>query len=136
MKISLRPVVDSDAEFLFDLLKERKPDQNISHREMPTFEKHCEFMRGNPYPVWYVIECGHHTPVGHVYLTKHDEIGIFVKTAFHQMGIATNAVEELMRLHKRDRYLANISPRNGKSQAFFAKHGFTHIQNTYELRTA
>lgn len=101
---------------------------------MPTFEKHCEFMRSNPYPVWYIIECGHHTPVGHTYLSRHDEIGIFVKSAFKGMGIGTKAVEDLMRLHKRDRYVANISPRNEASQAFFSKLGFDRVQFTYERR--
>ncbi len=132
MKITLRPVTLSDAQFLYEMLKERTPEMSINHREMPTFEKHVTFMESNPYPVWYMIECGHHTPVGHVYLTKGDEIGIFVKQAFKGMGIGTKAVEDIMRLHKRDRYVANIAPKNEISQGLFLKLGFKRIQLTYE----
>jgi RimJ/RimL family protein N-acetyltransferase len=99
---------------------------------MPTFAKHVAFMESNPYPVWYIIECGHHMPVGHTYLSKSDEIGIFVTKSFHGKGIGTKAIEQLMSMHKRDRYLANINPQNDVSQALFNKLGFKRIQFTYE----
>ncbi len=37
--ISLKSVTNSDVKFLFDLLKERDPRVNISHRKMPTYSQ-------------------------------------------------------------------------------------------------
>jgi RimJ/RimL family protein N-acetyltransferase len=71
-------------------------------------------------------------PVGHTYLSKSDEIGVFVTKSFHSMGIGRKAVEDLMRLHKRERYLANINPVNFISQEMFKKLGFKQIQFTFE----
>ena len=37
--ISLRIVRDSDSKFLFELLKERDPRANISHKKMPSYDE-------------------------------------------------------------------------------------------------
>ena len=37
-QFSLKSVTNSDVKFLFDLLKERDPRVNISHKKMPTYE--------------------------------------------------------------------------------------------------
>ena len=42
--ISLRTVRDSDGEFLFELLKERDPRANISHKKMPSYDEHIKFI--------------------------------------------------------------------------------------------
>lgn len=135
-KITLRPVRESDTDFLYDMLKERTPDMSIAHKKMPTLEQHRAFMASNPYAVWYIIEAGSAVPVGHTYLTKHDEIGVFVLEAFHHMGFGLGAVRELMRLNKRDNFKANINPRNTRSQNFFAKMGFTCVQFTFTKEKA
>jgi len=38
-----------------------------------------------------------------------------------------------MEKHPRSRYLANVSPKNTKSQKFFENQGFNLVQFTYEL---
>lgn len=117
---------------LYELLKEREPNVNISHREMPTWEQHVEFMSQRPYAAWYMIE----EPgvfLGAIYLTKRDEIGVFLFKCQRGFGYGRQAIELLMKTHPRPRFLANINPANQKSIAFFRKLGFTHIQNTYEL---
>lgn len=136
MKIILRRVTMDDASFLYDLLKERTPEQSISHRAMPPYDKHVDFIASNPYSVWYVIEAGHKIPVGAVYLTKSDEIGIFVLKAFQKNGFGEQAVRDLMKMHKRKRYLANVNPLNAASQKLFQKMGFNLIQFTFEHEPA
>ena len=49
------PVRDSDAMFLFDLLKERDSYVNISHKKMPTYASHLKFITSKPYKKWYII---------------------------------------------------------------------------------
>ena len=73
--IKLKPVTKNDALFLYDLLKNRDPIANISHKKMPSYDEHVYFILSNPYTIWYTIEYeGEKT--GSIYLSKQDEIGI------------------------------------------------------------
>ncbi|MCV0366645.1 GNAT family N-acetyltransferase [Nitrosopumilus sp.] len=132
ISVKLKSVKKSDCEFLYDLLKERDPRANISHKKMPSFTQHVKFVMSKPYSKWYIIEA-FQNPVGSVYLTKDNEIGIFVKKDFHSKGIASAAINLLMEKHPRSRYLANINPKNKKSIQFFKNQKFNLIQHTYEL---
>jgi RimJ/RimL family protein N-acetyltransferase len=123
------------ASVLYDLLKEREPHVNISHREMPTWEKHEAFVQSCPYLAWYLLRIGRDY-VGSIYLTDADEIGVFLFHAHRGNGYAEKAIGELIRLHPRPRYLANVNPENARSIALFQKLGFSLLQQTYELRNA
>lgn len=129
----LRSVKESDYLFLYELLKERDPLANISHKKMPSFAQHVKFVLSKPYAKWYVIvECG--KTVGSVYLTKNDEIGIFIKKDTQGKGIGFKALKLLMEKNPRTRYLANVNPKNKRSMQFFKDNGFNLIQYTYELQ--
>ncbi len=130
--VKLRVVKNLDCEFLYDLLKERDSRANISHKEMPSFKQHVKFVMSKPYSKWYVIEESKNN-AGSIYLTKNNEIGIFIKKDFHGKGIASKAIKLLIEKHPRSRYLANISPKNKKSIQFFKNQKFHLIQHTYEL---
>jgi len=137
----LFPVTVNDAEFLYALLKERPPEANISHHEMPTFEEHVRFIESNPYEAWYTIEAltgspGFEAPrkIGALYLTRRDEIGVHILSEHRGRGYGRPAVQMLMERHPRERYLANISPLNETSQRMFRSLGFNLIQWTYERR--
>jgi len=71
--------------------------------------------------------------VGSVYLSKQNEIGIFLKKGLQGKGIGSIAMMLIIVKNPRDRFLANISPKNRESIKFFKKNGFTLIQHTYEL---
>ncbi len=117
---------------LWDLLAERTPDQSISHRQMPTYERHVAFVDSRPYAVWYFIvpDDDYEMIFGTLYLSADREIGIQVFSKHCGYGVGTKAMAELRRVHKGP-FLANINPANERSIGFFEKHGFTHIQNTY-----
>lgn len=117
---------------LYQLLKERPPLANISHRKMPTWEQHKKFVGSKPYTAWYLI-LDRNNFIGAVYLTKTDEIGIFLFEKNQGRGHARRAIRALMSAHPRDRYLANIAPGNDPSLGLFKKLGFTLIQETYEF---
>ena len=131
--VKLRQVNASDLKFLYNLLKERDPVANISHIKMPSYQEHVKFVKSKPYSKWYVI---YHNSrkIGSVYLSKQDEIGIFLKKEFQSKGLSKEAVEILIEKNPRSRYLANVSPKNLSSRKFFKKQGFKLIQYTYELR--
>jgi RimJ/RimL family protein N-acetyltransferase len=120
---------------LYRLLKGRSKSVNISHREMPSWKKHTEFIASKPYSAWYLIlESERPLKVyGSVYLTKQDEIGIFLFDEHQKKGYGPKAIKMLMDLQPRKKYLANISPENKSSKEMFKRMGFTHLQSTYEL---
>ena len=54
--IKLKPVTKNDALFLYELLKTKDPIANISHKKMPSYDEHVNFILSNPYAIWYIIE--------------------------------------------------------------------------------
>lgn len=132
-------------EVLYDLLKERPPEANISHREMPTIEQHVAFVRSCPYVAWYLVQNWpttyeasvfekHVTAwLGAVYLTKASEIGIFIFKQYQRHGFAREAVR-LLRERHRVPLFANVAPMNLRSHEFFRSLGWRAIQTTYELK--
>jgi len=129
--ICLKSVTNSDIEFLFDLLKERDPSTNISHKKMPTHDEHVKFVRSKPYSKWYIIFKSKQK-TGSIYLSKNDEIGIFILKKFRGKNIGIYALNELMKKNPRKRFLANVNPKNKKSISFFKNNGFKLIQYTFE----
>lgn len=128
---------------LYELLKERTPEQSISHIKMPTFEEHVAFVEHPGYRVWNLILDGD-VVVGSVYLTPRNELGIAIFKAHQRKGYATfafNAMNKvwayMLRKHRNvvggntASFLANINPNNEASIKFFESLGFVHIQNTY-----
>ena len=131
-EVTLRTINKTDLKFLFEILEEREQKVNISHRKMPTFEQHKKFVASKPYSKWYVILQGVEK-VGSIYLSKQNEIGIFLKKGSHHTGIGTVALKLIMEKNPKKRYLANVNPKNKKSIEFFKKNDFNILQHTYEL---
>ena len=130
--IHIRSVIDSDIRFLFNLLKERSSTENISHKKMPTYNKHKKFVKSKPYSRWYIVVYSN-KKIGSVYLSKNAEIGIFLKKEFQAHDIGNKILEMIIQKNPRKRYLANINPKNTKSIKFFKKNHFKLIQYTFEL---
>jgi RimJ/RimL family protein N-acetyltransferase len=131
VRVSVYDRDDAD-EALYNLLSEREDHVNISHKAMPTWEQHCAFFESRPYKTWELILAGGEI-VGACYVTKQNEIGIFIFAAHQRQGYAAEALHQLINEHKGERLLANIAPGNQASIALFASLGFRHIQNTYAL---
>jgi RimJ/RimL family protein N-acetyltransferase len=123
----------ADLDFLYDQLAERDETVNISHQTMPTFEKHVEFVQSRPYRDWWVIEVDG-DPVGHIYLSKKSEIGIFLLKTHQGFGLGPAAIAALMKLFPDEPLFANVNPKNARSRAIFESLGFRLIQETYRIR--
>jgi len=130
----LKPVVKIDIKFLYDMLKERDPSVNISHKKIPTYAQHKKFVISKPYSKWYIIEYNR-KKIGSIYLSKQNEIGIFLKKEYHGLGLAHEALKQIMKKNPRKRFLANVSPKNKKSTKFFKQNNFQLIQYTYEYES-
>lgn len=122
---------DSHIKFLYELLKQRTKEQSISHKVMPTYKDHKRFVISSPYKAWYIIKDYDLYPIGSIYLTHNNEIGIAIHGSCRSLGAGTEAVKALMRLFKGPFY-ANINPANTPSIEFFKKKfGARLIQHTY-----
>jgi len=130
--IYLKSITNSDVEFLFNLLKERDPRANISHNKMPTHDEHVNFVKSKPYSKWYIIFKSEQK-VGSIYLTKNNEIGIFLSKKFQVKNIGKFALNELMKKNPCKRFLANVNPKNKISNVFFKNNDFKLIQYTLRL---
>ena len=131
-EIKFKEVEKSDIKFLYKHLKERDPITRISHKKMPTYLQHEKFVLSHPYTKWYII-LQKNKKIGSIYLTEMNEIGLFLKKNLQGKGLGQKSLELLMKLNPRDRFLANVSPKNKKSTQFFKKIKFKLIQHTYEL---
>lgn len=63
----------ADIQLLFDLLCERK--HNISHRSLPEFEEHVQFVMNFPYRAWYFVS-RRDVVIGTFYIKSDNSIGI------------------------------------------------------------
>src|SRR5277367_6681791 len=116
--------------FLYELLAQRDPITNISHRGMPTFEQHQRFVQSKPYKYWYLVTISDGECVGSVYISKDNEIGIFIAKDHQRKGYGRHAVQWIMESHPQERFLANINPENQASLAAFRAMGFRALQLT------
>ena len=132
LSIKLNQVTKNDTLFLYDLLKNKDPNANISHKKMPSYDEHVKFVMSKPYTNWYIIEYEKKN-VGAIYLSKQDEIGISVSNDYEYDQIVKPALKLLMKLNQRKRYLANTSPKDVRSQEFLLKNGFTGLEYVYEM---
>lgn len=141
----LHHVTGQDGERLtYDLLAERPPEANISHRGMPSAEEHRKFYHSNPYRAWLAIiptEPNRRTAVGTVLLTWRNEIGIAILTAYQRRGYARRALRELLATYpplpaepstRTGYYVANVAPGNQASIALFRQFG-PMLQHTFRI---
>lgn len=135
--IRVNPENLDHALFLYRLLEDRQPDQAISHKSMPTFSEHVEFVRSRPYLAWYLIGSAEGILVGSIYITRRRELGISIAQAHQRQGHGGLAVREIMRIHEdgNEPFLANINPKNEASIKFWTSMGFELVQVTYGNRS-
>jgi RimJ/RimL family protein N-acetyltransferase len=130
------------AKILWDLMEEVSSDQAISHKGMPTWEDHLDFVHraeqglternGVLYDGFYLIEVGDRI-VGYVSLTSLHWIGIRLFRSEQGEGYGPQAVKLLIERHGHRRYVANINPMNSPSRKMFSSLGFKPVQVTYAL---
>ena len=94
--MELKAVTLEDSEFLYELLKQREGQVNISHSSLITWEEHLDYIKNHSYKSWDVI-WAENNRVGNIYLTQRDEIGIFVDKKFQSSGYGSQALKQFMK---------------------------------------
>jgi RimJ/RimL family protein N-acetyltransferase len=114
----------------------REPDFNISHKRLPEWDEHISFIESDPYQWWDIITSDAYYPCGVAYVTRNNEVGIWIAPKYRRQGLAAEVLEQYKRrmyqVYQREKkeppyLLANINPKNQPSQAFFRKHNFRLI---------
>ena len=131
-QIKLELVTSSDHRFLYNLLKNRNPKSNISHKFLPSYSQHLDFIKSKPYSKWYIIYY-QNQKCGSVYLSKQNEIGMHLGKKYNSSNIQNDSLQIIMDKNPRNRYLVNINPKNKESIKFFKSKNFKLIQYTYEF---
>lgn len=129
--VSIYKVKKTAVPLLYELMKERNTNVNISHEKLPTMKDHIKFVGSKPYKKWFLIKDGNEY-VGSLYLTKINEIGIFILKKYQRKGYGSDAISQIMKSN--NQVLVNINQRNLGAIRLFKKFGFVHIQNTYRWR--
>jgi RimJ/RimL family protein N-acetyltransferase len=131
------PAAGAVMRLLYQYMQDRlnEPGTNISHTQMPTYEDHERFVESKPYAGWYFIESDALILVGVCYITRDNEVGIYINRDHRRQGWAPKALQELMKKHPAKQYLAHINPQNEASKIAFKRLGFGLLQETYSLRS-
>ena len=130
--IRLKQISKLDYDFLYDLLEERNPISNISHKKMPSFQSHIKFVLSKPYKKWYVVKMSNNS-IGSIYLSYQNEIGFFLKKEHADVKLAKFVIKLFMEKNPLNEYFVNISPRNTKLIKFYKNLGFSLLQKTFKL---
>ncbi len=130
--IRLTLVKKPDHAFLYELLQQRDPLGNISHKLLPTFEEHVSFIRSKPYSKWFLIT-KNNTRIGSAYITKSDELAIHLLLKNDNNKLKKQVLKLLIASCPRKRYLYNVGHQNTKLAKFLQEENFELIQFTYEL---
>ena len=129
---------EQQVKILYDLLNKRK--HSVSHGDMPVWSDHEEFVRMNPYRVWYLIkrlECY----VGTVYLTNENHVSISVPSSDY--GTVAQVLSWIIQTHeplegiksvRPDCYQINIPTTDISFTALLDDLGHKKVQVTYLLK--
>lgn len=131
--ISVDRNIEDAAKVLWELLAERNETINIDCNKMPTWQEHWAYVHVavvNHYKQWYLIEVDR-KPVGSIYLTNKNNIGIFIFKAHQGKGYGPAAITMLMAQHPGIEFGARINPKNVRSIKMFERLGFGHAQSMY-----
>jgi hypothetical protein len=123
---------------LFHLLQQR--NHVISHKNMPSFQEHSDFVKSHPYRAWYIV-LKDHLPIGSFYISVENNIGInVVDSNTHQ------SVDAIIRFVKNNysplppiksvrsvAFVINVPFSNDKLIAALDKSGAKKVQITFTI---
>ena len=90
--IELLNICENDFKFLYEMLEERELIQNITHKKIPSYNEHVNFIKSNPYSNWYII-FENNKKIGTVYLSKENEVGVFIIKKNQRNGIGKESLK-------------------------------------------
>jgi RimJ/RimL family protein N-acetyltransferase len=137
--IKLVEVSSSDEQILslYQLLKKRT--HSISHEEMPSFEKHVDFVKNHPYRKWWLVE-SEGEKIGSVYLSVDNAVGINLlindsDSICHIINRLKKDFEPLPLVPsvRPNFFFVNVAPDNDDLKQSLTDLGAKHVQNSFRI---
>jgi len=135
--VDIDPNSNKDIKILYKLLSKR--EHSISHKELPSYEKHELFVKKNPYRRWFLIKCDSQF-IGSLYVLKDNGIGIDMNSKdYISIGKVINLLYKIIKPLKAkdsirvERFHINISPNNFELEKQLKILGAIYKQKTYEF---
>ncbi len=127
-----------DVQLLFDSLSKR--NHTISHRKMPTFEQHLQFVSNHPYRKWFLVYFQLEFK-GHLYVKYDNAVGLHMSpdVTSSQLGelwlaltgqIAPQKVQPSM---VPDHFYVNVPTSNLQMQSRLEAANFVETQRSYRF---
>ncbi|CAN1499359.1 hypothetical protein MCEZE4_00450 [Burkholderiaceae bacterium] len=122
---------------LYELLRKKK--YPISHKVLPTFREHSQFVANNPYRAWYLIGLNK-TYIGAVYILKNNCIGLSL--TLQTQAILAECLSFILKKYKplkeiksfrAPHFHINISANDKKFASQLKKLGAIEMQTTYNI---
>ena len=138
--IEINNAIDKrNLNFLYKLLKSR--EFFISHKEMPSFEEHTNFVKNHPYYKWFIIE-NLSNLIGSLYIHKDNSIGldmlnefeIFIPNVLLFLEKRYKPLPYIKSVRSKNFFL-NISPQNKRIQDLLISSGYEISQVSYEKKS-
>ena len=112
---------------------------SISHREMPSFKTHENFVKNHPYRKWWLVKSDDEN-IGSVYLSKDNAIGMNLVTEDSDMfcKIVHKVKKENEPLPaipsvRPNFFFINVAPKNNALHIALADLGAKHTQDTFRI---
>jgi len=123
-------------KFLYNLLDTRK--YSISHKNMPSFKDHVDFVYNHPYHKWFIIE-NQKVLIGSLYIHKDNSVGVDVMKQFEILipDILSFLEKNFKPLPyikslRSKNFFFNLSPENIKLHNLFLSAGYRISQISFE----
>ena len=129
----------SNLNFLYKLLKSR--EYCISHKELPSFEEHSNFIKNHPYHKWFIV-VNLSNLIGSLYIHKDNSIGLDILKEYEIL--IPNVLSFLEKRYKPLPYIKsvrsknfflNLSPQNKRVQDLLISSGYEISQVSYEKKS-
>ena len=135
--IEITPTLEQ-IEDLYIQLKERL--YSISHKTLPSFNQHKNFVINNPYRAWFMIN-GASGSIGNVYVQSDNSIGLNCKDDINInqiKAVLLMITNKLAPLHasasvRYGGYFLNVSTENTILQKKLLELGLIEVQRTYVI---
>ena len=130
---------ESNLNFLYELLKAR--EYSISHKEIPSFEEHYNFVQNHPYYKWFIIE-NNSNLIGSLYIHKDNSIGLDILNEFeilipNVLSFLEKRYEPLpyIKSLRSKNFFLNISPKNKRMHDLLKSLGYEISQISFEKKS-
>jgi RimJ/RimL family protein N-acetyltransferase len=132
MEIFLRDANKNDYDFIYQFTVEMcKTNFIVSYIKLESFDAFVKRDFSDNH-IHYIIMNKNNEKIGHVHITKNNEIGYDVLSKYRNQGIGTEALEKIIELHPRERYFLTIHHENKPSIRLAEKNGFSPKGIIYE----